>query len=476
MIAACDVIPSEDSNQAPSVKITSPADGATFSETETIQFTAEASDPDGDMIEGAIAWRSSIDGPFGEGRDVSASSLSPGTHDIWATVHDEQGHADSMSISLSIDGLPFGVEPAFPNLQFDRPTNMVPSPDGERFYVSEQKGVIRVFASDSTTSEAPVFVDLTDRVLLQDPSSAEGLLGFALDPDFEQNGYFYVFYTAAGPNGGRSFNRIKGAGIRTILSRFEATGPTRAVRSSEKVLLDVDQPYRWHNGGQLAFGPDGLLYISLGDGGSSGDPDDRAQNTANLYGTILRIDPDGSTDDLPYGIPPGNPFVGEAGRSEIFAYGLRNVWRFSFSPDGRIWGGDVGQGQWEEIDIIEKGGNYGWDHREGTHCFEPASGCRTDDLIDPIWDYDRAKGRSVVGGYVYRGSRLPGLRGTYVYGDYATKRVWSLSFSGSSATDNRLIARHSTLIASFAEGNDGHLYVLAFDGRIYHLTARDEAS
>lgn len=486
MIVACDVFQSEEKSQPPSVEIVSPEPGASFSEAEEIHLEANVTDPDGDSVEVALAWRSSLDGQFAQGHEATASSLSPGTHDIWAVAHDIQGVADSVSVSISIDALPYSIEPAFPNLQFGRPTNMLPSPDGERFYLSEQNGVIRVFPSDTTASDAQVFVDLSDRVLLQNENSAEGLLGFALDPDFDQNGYFYVFYTAAGPYGGTSFNRAKGEGIRTILSRFEASGPTSAPRSSEKVLLEVDQPYRYHNGGQLAFGPDGrreeLLYISLGDGGSAGDPDDRAQNTTNLYGTLLRIDPDGSTDDLPYGIPPDNPFVGEADRSEIFAYGLRNVWRFSFSPDGRIWGGDVGQGTWEEVDIIEKGKNYGWDQREGTHCYEPASGCQTEGLVDPIWDYDRSKGRSVTGGFVYHGSRLPGLQGTYIYGDYVSMRVWSLSFSGSSATENRLIAQNQALregpggLVSFVEGNDGHLYLLALDGRVHHLTPRDEGS
>lgn len=479
---ACDIFSSEEVNEPPSVQIISPDEGASYSETEEVQFEAEATDPDGSITEGSLVWRSSIDGQFGQG-PTAAVTLSAGTHDIWAVARDKEGTADSVSISISIDALPYGMEPAFPSLQFDRPTNMVPSPDGDRFYLSEQNGVIRVFPAEASVSEAPVFVDLSDRVLLQEETSAEGLLGFTLDPEFDQNGYFYVLYTAAGPNGGREFSRAKGEGIRTILSRVEATGPSSAMRSSEEILLEVDQPYRWHNGGQLAFGPqDGLLYISLGDGGSAGDPDDRAQNTYNLYGTILRIDPDGATDDVPYGIPPDNPFTDTGERSEIFAYGLRNIWRFSFSPDGRIWGGDVGQGQWEEIDIIEKGENYGWDHREGAHCFEPDAGCRTEGLVDPISDYGRSKGRSVTGGYVYHGSRLPDLQGTYIYGDYVSLRVWSLSFNGSSAGENRLIARNPALrdgpggLVSFAEGLDGHLYLLGLDGRIYHLTPRDEPS
>lgn len=485
---ACDPFESDPENSPPEVQIVTPTDGSSFSEDGGIRFMGEVSDPDENVYGGSTIWHSSIDGRIGLGSEATSGDLSPGPHKIWFKATDENGAADSASISLTIEArpspseLPYRIERTFSNLQFDRPTNMEPSSDGDRFYLTEQKGVIQVFSSDAATTDAEVFLDLTDRVLLQNEHSAEGLLGFTLDPAFATNGYLYVLYTTEGPGGGRSYTSDTATGIRSVLSRFEASGPESADPESETVLLELDQPYQFHNGGQLAYGPDGHLYISVGDGGSAGDPDDRAQDPTLLHGSILRIDPDESSGDRPYGIPSENPFAGSTdGRDEIFAYGFRNVWRFSFGPDGRLWGGDVGQAKWEEVDIIEKGKNYGWKTQEGMHCFESEFGCQTGGLARPIWEYNRSAGRSVNGGYVYRGSRLPALEGTYVYGDHASTRVWSLSFSGQYATGNRLLAENADLgrtgvhggVSSFAEGEDGHLYLLSIDGTIHHLTPRN---
>ena len=440
-----------------------------------------------------MVWRSDLDGQIGLGPSTTSSALSPGAHTVWLVATDEGGAADSASVAITVEDrpeasdLPYRYERTFEALTFERPTNMEPGPDGERFYLTEQKGLIRTFENDPAASAAPVMLDLTDRVLLEDDHTAEGLLGFALDPDFAQNGTFYVLYTAAGPQGSRSYSpEDTTTGVRSVLARFRASGPTTASAATEQVLLTLDQPYIYHNGGQIAFGPeDGYLYVSFGDGGKWGDPEDRAQDVGSLYGTILRIDPDGTSGEKPYGVPASNPFVGKEGRNEIYAYGLRNVWRFSFDEEGRLWAGDVGQGGYEEVNLIERGKNYGWDHREGQHCFEPKTGCRTEGLTDPVIDYGRgvSGGYSVNGGYLYEGPRLSGLEDTYIYGDHVNTKVWSATPAGQSVSGTRLIAKApegSPLyregrdggVATFAEGPEGRLYVLGLNGKIYRLASQ----
>lgn len=492
LVAGCDGVGSDAPNRAPIAEIAAPEDGSTYREGREVTFEARVGDPDGPIPDSLVAWRSTLDGLLGAGRSVSSGRLSPGDHRIWLVARDTDGAVDSTSIGLHVadrtapEALPYAIRRTFTELTFDRPTNMEPGPSGERFYLTEQKGIVRVVANDPATTESEVMLDVSDRVLLEDVHTAEGLLGFALDPDFAENGVFYLLYTAAGPDGSTAYTPDDPeTGVRTILARYRASGPTTASAGTEEVLLTIDQPYIYHDGGQMAFGPDdGLLYLSMGDGGKWGDPDDRAQDTSSLHGTIMRIDPDGSAGDRPYGIPSGNPFAGEAdGRGEIYAYGLRNVWRFSFDDEARLWAGDVGQNGYEEVNLIEKGGNYGWDHREGRSCYEPKTGCRSEGLTDPVWDYPRSAGYSVNGGYVYRGSRLPDLRGTYVYGDHVNTRVWSLTYEGGTVTEHELIAQApdgSSLyregqeggVSTFAEGPDGHLYLLGLNGRIYHLVER----
>ena len=310
------------------------------------------------------------------------------------------------------------VEPAFPKLTFERLTNLIQPDDGhDHIFVTEQTGRIRVFPNDQGAEEAETFMDITDRVNSSAGGGEEGLLGLAFDPEYESNGYFYVYYSAANPR-------------RSVVSRFSVSldNPNAADLHSELVIIEIGQPFINRNAGQIAFGPDGYLYIALGDGGGSGgDPFGNGQNRGTLLSSLLRIDVSSASDGKSYSVPPDNPFVGVAGaRDEIWAYGLRNPWRFSFDEaTGTLWLADVGQNRWEEIDIIEKGLNYGWKFMEGRHCFSPSVGCDQADLELPIWEYEHFSSGclSITGGYVYRGREMPSLFGAYVYGDYCSGRI-----------------------------------------------------
>lgn len=367
----------------------------------------------------------------------------------------------------SLVGQSVQLSPAFPNLSFSSPVLLTHSGDGtNRIFVVEQPGVIRVFANDTTTQTTDTFLDITGRLT----SGGEmGLLGLAFHPDFENNGLFYVDYTTT-QNGPR----------RTVISEFSASG-NLADAGSERILLEINQFAANHNGGMLEFGPDGYLYIALGDGGNSNDSGNNGQNRTTLLATILRIDVNNQADTLQYAIPPSNPFVGEGNgvREEIFAYGLRNPWRFSIDQQtGQLWVGDVGQKRQEEIDIIVSGSNYGWPIMEGFECFNrnnsdnPLPNCDQTGLTLPLIDYDHGLGCSVSGGYVYRGSRLPALTGAYVYGDYCTGRIWLLRYENGSVTADSLLLDTNLAISSFGTDEIGELYVCDIDaGRIYHFTA-----
>lgn len=352
------------------------------------------------------------------------------------------------------------LEVAFPNLSFSRPVDFQTPGDGSnRIFVLEQAGVIRVFENQREVAEAPVFLDIRDRV--RDSGNEEGLLGLAFHPNYRENGTFFVDYTASNPR-------------RTVIARYQVdpSDPLRALKDSEEVVLEVPQPYGNHNAGQIVFGPDGYFYVTLGDGGSGGDPENNGQDPTTLLGSILRIDVDAAPSGSRYGIPADNPFVGntDGRREEIFAYGLRNPWRISFDEDsGRLWAADVGQNAYEEIDIIEKGRNYGWNVMEGFHCYEPSSGCDKEGLVEPIAEYDHSQGRSITGGFVYRGENVPQLSGKYVYADHVSGRIWTLDYNGSSADVSELFDT-SLSISSFGVDQDDELYLLAFDGKIYTFT------
>ncbi|MFX1518353.1 MAG: PQQ-dependent sugar dehydrogenase [Promethearchaeota archaeon] len=352
----------------------------------------------------------------------------------------------------------FTVEEAFPNLSFNHPVGIYNAGDGSnRLFVLEQSGVIYVFENSQDVTSSTVFLDIRNRV--NDDGFEEGLLGLAFHPDYENNGYFYVDYTATNPQ-------------RTVIARYQvdAANPDNANKNSELIILEVEQPYSNHNGGQISFGPDGYFYIALGDGGSGGDPAGNGQNRKTLLGSILRIDVENPSNGRKYGIPNDNPFVGntEGYREEIYVYGLRNPWRFSFDPEtGWLWAGDVGQNKWEEIDIIEKGQNYGWNIMEGKHCYSPSTGCDTIGLEPPIWEYGHDTGHSITGGFVYRGTKIPQLIGSYIYGDYEYGQIWALRYDGTSNPINDLLFDTDYEISSFGVDENYELYICDHNGRIY---------
>ena len=319
-----------------------------------------------------------------------------------------------------------------------------------RLFVIDQNG--RILIWDRTTLLPTPFLDIRPLVLA---GGERGLLGLAFHPRYHENGFFYVNYTDRAGNGD------------TIVARYtrSATDPNRADPDSARVLLRIDQPFSNHNGGQLAFGPDGYLYIGTGDGGAGNDPDNRAQDRTDLLGKILRIDVDG---DAPYDIPPDNPFAGlSVARNEIWAYGLRNPWRFSFDRvTGDLWIADVGQGNLEEIDYqpasSNGGENYGWRLMEGSACYiPPSSDCNANgELVEPVIEYDHRGGAcSVTGGYVYRGAAYPRLSGLYIYGDYCNGVIWGATRVPGGGFTSRVLLDTGLFISTFGEDVNGELYV-----------------
>lgn len=352
---------------------------------------------------------------------------------------------------------------AFPNLTFEQPVDIQSPNDGtNRLFVLSQPGIVYVFNNDPSTKNKEVFLDIRGKVLF---GGEQGLLGLAFHPNYKDNGYFYLDYTTNNPR-------------RTVISRFKvsANDPSKADPDSEEVLLEVEQPYANHNGGQISFGPDGYLYISLGDGGSGGDPLNAGQDRTMLLGSILRIDVDNQSGGKKYSIPPDNPFAGNSSgfREEIYAYGLRNVWRFSFDKQNRLWAADVGQNQWEEINLIEKGKNYGWRIMEGNHCYDPPVNCDTTGLTMPIWEYghDQDGGYSITGGFVYYGKSAPPLNGKYIYADYVVGKIWTLEYS-KGVVKNSLLAKTDFLISTFGVDDKDELYFATYStsGKLYKFSS-----
>ena len=339
--------------------------------------------------------------------------------------------------------------------------------DATRWFVVEQTGVIRTFANDNDATATLTFLDVSARVI---SGGERGLLGMAFHPDFPNTPEVFISYTGA-PD------------LTSYVSRFSsADGGQTLDATSEQMILSVPQDFSNHNGGNIVFGPDGYLYIGFGDGGSGGDPLDRAQDNTNLLGTMVRIDIDGGN---PYAVPaadPGNPFVanqtcpqgfsiGGEECPEIFAWGLRNPWRFSFDRQtGDLWAGDVGQSAWEEIDIVTAGGDYGWDDREGAHCFEPATDCIADS-IDPVTEYGRTLGASVTGGFVYRGVAVADLVGWYLFGDFVSGRLFAIPADSVPGTEPEVLLETGLGIAAFGESVDGELFIVNYGGSIHQVVS-----
>jgi glucose/arabinose dehydrogenase/ubiquinone/menaquinone biosynthesis C-methylase UbiE len=394
-----------------------------------------------------------------------------------------QDHGDEVAFrSLKVRLLPDGeatrpvdqkiavtAEPAFPEMEWEgwsptgedgkpaqpmRPLLVTHAGDGTgRRFVLDQAGMVHVIAKDDQT-QASLFLDLRPQTAPWGKANEEGLLGLAFHPKFAENGEFFLCYSVK-PDDDPSVRREH-------VSRFRVSedDPNRADPASEEVLITFEQPFENHNGGSITFGNDGYLYIALGDGGSANDPLGNGQNLANLNGSVVRIDVDHTSDGRAYAIPSDNPFVDvEGARPEIFAYGFRNIWQISNDPKtGHIWVGDVGQDLWEEVNIVERGGNYGWSIREGT---QPFSGVVSAvETVDPVWIYDHREGKSITGGHVYNGSELPMLSGRYVFGDYVSGRVWALALDPETGkADNQEISWNGLPVYGFGVDEAGEMYV-----------------
>ena len=381
------------------------------------------------------------------------------------------GQSISLSSELVSDG-------------FKKPVFVISYPtDASILYVVEQAGKIIVL--DSGQKKSKPFFNINKRVVNPfRPGDERGLLGFAFHPDYENNKKFYINYI---DNDGH-----------TIVSEFIAQSKYKADHNSERVLLKLEQPYGNHNGGHIEFGKDGYLYIAIGDGGAAGDPLDSGQDLTSLFGKVIRIDINGS----PYSIPKSNPFYGiKNAREEIWAWGLRNVWRFSFDKKtGDIYYGDVGQNKWEEVNFEPSsssgGNNYGWRQMEASYCFEPKENCKRDGMVLPIIEYPNdayhpafalgrknqlnVEGCSVTGGYVYRGKKLKGFEGVYFFGDYCSGNIWSFKVIDGKANEfknrteeiNIADGEFTNYISSFGQDADGEIYIVDYNGAVYKIIAK----
>jgi CubicO group peptidase (beta-lactamase class C family) len=379
------------------------------------------------------------------------------------------GAVKDPSPSTKVTDTPIDVEAekVFTKFRIERPILVTHPGDGSnRLFIPSQLGTIYVLPNDQNVEEPQVFLDIAGRVEYIDRENEKGFLGMAVHPKFKENGEFFVYYT---PKDTKPHS--------TVVSRFKVSkdDPNKADPASEERLLEVEHPFWNHKGGTIVFGPDGYLYIAIGDGGKGGDPYGNGQNLNTHLGKILRIDVDRKDEGKKYAVPNDNPFVGKAEtKPEIWAYGLRNPWRIAFDKKtGTLWCADVGQDIWEEIDLITKGGNYGWNVREGVHKFG-ANGVEPNDaIIEPIWDYHHNTGKSITGGHVYRGKQLPQLDGCYVYADYVSGKLWALKYdeAGKKIVANYTINGNVSPVMSFGEDEQGETYYTTDGGLIYRLRA-----
>ncbi len=415
-------------------------------------FTMELSNPVNATIADGLATGTIIDDDglavFGlDTRPVNATCLAP---------------------PRAVGGTQITLTAPYPNLaSFSQPTKLLQAPgDDSRWFVLEKAGRIRVFDNLPGVTNHELWLDISAQV---NANSEGGLLGMAFHPDWPAVKEVYLSYTGN-----------PGGPMVSVISRFVVNDDSSLpVNVTEQSLLTVNQDFDNHDGGDIAFGPDRNLYFGLGDGGSGGDPNERAQDTTRLLGSFLRIGVLGVGWPSPgYAIPPGNPFeanprCGPAGNAqpcpEIYAWGFRNPWRWSFDRDtDALWAGDVGQNQWEEVDVVELGGNYGWDCREGAHDFEPGN-CPGGGLVDPVAEYDHNLGNSITGGFVYRGAGVPALAGRYVFGDFGSGRLWALRDDGQGGYDTEQLLDTSYNISAFGEDASGELYFLHYGGEILRI-------
>ena len=378
--------------------------------------------------------------------------------------------SETGTVADPVDGrLKLAGVPAFPELKWEgfegadeegkittlRLLALTHAGDGsQRNFVVSQLGQIYVFPNQTDVKEARVFLDIRDRVQDWRKDAEEGLLGLAFHPDYKSNGYFYVCYSSS-------------LEPRTsIISRFRvsASDPDKADPASEQIVMKIPQPFSNHNGGSIAFGHDGYLYIALGDGGGRNDPLGHGQNLGTLMGSLLRIDVDHTEAGKNYSVPKDNPFLNREGaQPEIYAYGFRNIWRLTVDRStGDLWAADVGQDFWEEVNIVRKGGNYGWSVREASYPFNNKPVTSSDELVAPVWEYDHQLGKSITGGFVYRGKRLPELQGMYVYADFISGRIWALKYDQAQkkVTSNMSIASTGFPVLAFGEDEAGEMYYM----------------
>jgi glucose/arabinose dehydrogenase len=452
-------------NLAPAVTITLPASGLVIAEGDTVILVGSATDPeDGVLGDPALAWFSSLDGRLGDGDSLIVATLAPGTHTISLEATDSRGARSTATVQVTVTTTAVSYGLLLISDDLTEPVFLTSAPgDATRLFVVEKTGRIRILKNGNLL--ATPFLNLHDSV---STGSEQGLLGLAFAPDYETSGRFFVSYTS--PRGSLS------GGTSVIAEYRVSTGnPDMANPQSGRTVLRLDQPYSNHNGGMIAFGPDGYLYVGFGDGGGGGDPVGTGQDPSDLLGSILRLDVSG---DSGYAIPPTNPFATSTTNApELWNYGLRNPWRFSFDrATGDLFIADVGQGNWEEVNAVPAGStggeNFGWNQMEGFVCF--TQGCSAQGRVLPVIAYDHGNGCSVTGGYVYRGSAVSALQGHYLYGDYCGGWVRSFRLEGGQAVDaqDRPTLSPGGLLTSFGEDLAGEVYVLTQGGSVYRIVPR----
>lgn len=393
-----------------------------------------------------------VNTPSANGESMTSAEITSESTTVLTTEETTEVVIEPSIYDLEFSPKSYQVEKVYSNYTFNLPLYTTYFEDV--IFVVQKGGKILWFKSDESMASPEIFIDLGQ--IISTNANEKGLLGFVLDPNFVENGYFYVNYTDR---------------TGTIISRFSTLNEDRFVGdlTSELILLTYQQPYSNHNGGHLAFGPDGYLYIASGDGGSSGDPNNNAQNLNSLLGKILRIDVN-QINEATYDIPADNPFINnDNAKPEIYAYGLRNPWRFSFDAlRNLLIAADVGQDAYEEIDLIQTGGNYGWHYYEGTHNYKKTD-LSIDKFISPIWEYAHPNGESITGGFTYTGTFTPSLYGLYIYGDFISGKVWGLWINEDQTVSNYELADTQLKIASFGLAPGNELLIIDYQGGLYRL-------